>query len=740
MKNKFIYLLLFVALGLQAQEKPLTIEKIYSSGVIRTKGIQMMKWMKDDKTYSRIENNAEKNAQEIVSYDAETNARKVLVPAAWLADETGNTLRLQDYSWSNDNQKMLLYHNAQRVWRYPTRGDYLVLDMKTGKLQILGKGLPEASMMFAKFSPDGKYVAYVSRNNIYVEELATEKITQLTFDGSNDIINGTFDWVYEEELDCRDGFRWSPDSKNIAFWQSDTKGTGIFYLIDNVDSIYSRPIPLPYPKVGTTLSAVKAGIIPANGGRTQWIDIPGNPRENYLPRMDYIPGSDELLVHQFNRLQNTNTVWHVNATGQASVLFTETDKAWVDICDDVHWLDKNQSFTWMSERDGWRHLYKISRDGKKAQCITPGDFDVVDVAGIDGDKGWIYFTATQENYTQRYFYRASLGTKIKVEKVNDGGKKGQHSYQFSPTGKWAVHSFQNAEIPPIYSMVRFPDNKTIRVLEDNAEAKQKFDGLGLAKKEFVKADIGDIVLDAWIMKPKGFDPSKKYPVIVSIYGEPAGSTVQDSWSGGDMWHRYLAQEGYIVVSIDNRGANVPRGRNWRKSIYKKIGIINIADQAAGIQKMVQQYPYMDPERIGITGWSGGGSTTLNCMFKYPEIYKTGIAVAFVAHQKLYDATYQERYMGLPTGRQDDGFEVGSPVNHAKNLKGNLLIIHGTGDDNVHYQNCEILIDELVRHKKMFSLLSYPMRSHGIYEGENTSLHLRMAMDKYWKENLPPGAR
>jgi dipeptidyl-peptidase-4 len=733
LRSFLVAALLSLLLPLQAQEKSLSITDIVSSEVLQTNGIQMMQWMKDGRSYSRIEYSEIRQANEIVCYDAATNRRTVIVPAEWLTGENEQAPALQNYEWSADHRQMLLFHNAQRVWRYPTRGNYQVLDLTTGQRYALGKSLPGASLMFAKFSPNSKKVAYVSRNNIYVEDIATQKITQLTFDGSQEIINGTFDWMYEEEFDCRDGFRWSPDGNNIAYWQSNTKGTGVFYMINNTDSIYSRPIPLPYPKVGTTLSAVKVGIVPVVGGNTQWIAIPGDTRENYLPRMDYLPESNDLMVHQFNRAQNNNMVWFVQ-NGIAAPLFTETDDAWVDANNDIQWIDKAYSFTWMSERDGWRHLYKVSRDGKNFQCLTPGNFDVVSIAGMDEEKGFVYFIATEENFTQRYLYRASLSGKDKVKKIDAAGQEGQHAYRFSPTGKWAIHTFQNASTPPVYSMVQFPANKTIRVLEDNAAAKEKFMALKLSEKEFIKVDIGDIVLDAWMIKPNSFDPGRQYPVIVHVYGEPAGSTVQDNWAGGDLWHHYLAQEGYIVVSIDNRGANVPRGRAWRKSIYRNIGILNIADQAAAIKKMSAQYSFIDAGRIGITGWSGGGSSTLSCMFQYPEIYKTGIAVAFISHQKLYDAAYQERYMGLPTG-DDDAFERGSAIKYAENLKGNLLLVHGTGDDNVHYQHCELLLNELIRHKKMFSLLVYPMRSHRISEGENTSLHLRLSMDKYWKENL-----
>jgi dipeptidyl-peptidase-4 len=287
-------------------------------------------------------------------------------------------------------------------------------------------------------------------------------------------------------------------------------------------------------------------------------------------------------------------------------------------------------------------------------------------------------------------------------------------------------------------MVAFPKGNSVRTLVDNSSVKKVHDDMGLQYKEFVKVDIGEIVLDAWMLKPKDFDPTKKYPVIVFVYGEPASSTVQDNW-GANLFDQYLLQQGYIIVSIDNRGANVPRGREWRKSIYEKIGILNASDQAKGIVAMGKMFPYFDMTRIGIHGWSGGGSSTLNAMFQYPNIYHTGIAVAFVADQRLYDSIYQERYMGLPS-TSPDGFIQGSPITHAGNLKGNLLIIHGTGDDNVHYQNCEMLINELVRHGKLFSMLSYPMRSHGISERENTTYHLRMSMVDYFLTNLPAGGR
>jgi dipeptidyl-peptidase-4 len=612
-----------------------------------------------------------------------------------------------------------------------------VLNLLNGKLQQLGKGLEEATLMFAKFSPDGARVAYVSKLNIYVEDIASGKITQITKDGGDNIINGTFDWVYEEELDDRDGFRWSPDGKNIAYWQSDTKGVGTFYLIDNVDSNYSRPIPLPYPKVGTANSAVKVGVIPATGGKTKWVAVPGDPRNNYIARMDYIPGSDEVMIQQLNRLQNTNTVWVGNTKTMAlKNILTDKDSAFLDIHDNIVWLDNNRSFTWTSEKDGWEHLYKVSRDGKQMKLITKGNFDVVNINCIDPVGGYVYYIASPENYTQRYLYRSRLEGNGEAERMSPMNMPGQHSYQISADAKYAIHNFVNATTPPRISLIDVSTHKEIKLLEDNALLKKRVDELGLHPKEFFKVDIGDVVLDAWMIKPKYFDPQKKYPVIFHVYGEPAGSTVQDNWGTGDnLWHQYLANElGCVVISIDNRGTKVPRGRAFRKCIYRRIGLLAADDQAAAAKKIFTMYPFIDSAHTGIWGWSGGGQMSLHCIFRHGDVYKTAIAVSFVALQTLYDNIYQERYMGLPSDNVE-GYREGSPITHAKKLQGNLLIMHGTADDNVHYQNFEMLVNELIKNNKLFSMMSYPMRDHGINQGVNTTLQMRRTMEQFWKKNL-----
>lgn len=739
---KISLFVLFFTLCSEAQNNaPLVLEDIYKKNIYGQKGFGPVRWMEDNKGYSTLEKNKEVGGKDIVKYAAASGKRSVVVSASQLIPKgKKKPILISDYHWSANNSKLLLFTNTKKVWRYNTRGDYWLLDLDTGNLVQLGKDFPRSTLMFAKFSPDASKVAYVSELNIYVEDLTENKVTPITKDGGDNIINGTFDWVYEEELSCRDGFRWSPDGEHIAYWQSDTKKVGTFYMINNVDSIYSKPIPMPYPKVGTELSSVKVGVTAIDGGETKWFDMPGDPENNYLARMDFIPNSNEVMIQQLNRKQNTNKVWIGDTeTMKLTTILVEKNSGFLDVHDDIRWLNDEKYFTWSSERDGWLHLYKVSRDGKTVEPITKGEFDVVKINCIDPKGGYVYYIASPDNFTQRYLYRSRIDGKGKAERITPADNFGQNSYQVSNNAKWGIQVFQNAVTPSKYSLISLPDHKEKRVLEDNKVLKDKFDALGLNPKEFVKVDIGEEVFDAFMIKPIDFDANKKYPLLFYVYGEPAGSTVQDSWSGGDLWHQYMAQQGYIVMSVDNRGTKTPRGRDWRQSIYGQIGILAAKDQSEIATKILETYNFLDPERVGIWGWSGGGQMTLNCMFKYPEIYKTGLAVSFVSDQKLYDATYQERYMGLITENTKGYFE-GSPINFAQNLEGNLMIMHGTADDNVHYQSYEMLVNRLIKHNKMFSMMSYPMRAHAIYERENTSYHLRETMEVFWRKNLPAGGK
>ena len=725
--------LLTAALSLQAQPE-ITLEDIYVKGTFRARGVPQPTWTEDGRSYSAL------TGKGLVQVDAATLAEKVVVPmSAFVPEGADRPVIPEGYTWSDDKTKLVVYTNSRRVWRRNTRGDYWLLDVAAGTIRQLGKGLEPSRMMYGKLSPAGDKFAFVYYNNLYVEDLATGQRRPLTTDGDDVFINGNFDWVYEEELSCYDGWRWSPDGKKIAFWHSDTGGTGTFLMIDNIDSLYSFTIPLPYPKAGTTNSAVKVGVVDVETARTGWFPVPGDPRENYIARMEFVPGTDEVMIQQLNRLQNTNTVYYGNVnTLELKAFYGDHDDAFLNIHDNIVWLDGNKYFTWTSEKDGWRHLYRVTRDGKKETLITKGDFDVIDVLQIDPKGGYVYYMASPESAVEQYLYRSRLDGKGVAERVTPAGFTGTYSYNISPGAKYALCSYSNHATPRVYEMVTLPDHKTVRLLEDNAALKRVYASYGFRSREYFQVDIGEAVLDGWMIKPRDFDPAKKYPVIFNIYGEPASSTVQNSWSG-DYWNQLLAQQGYIVMSIDPRGTNNPKGREWRKCIYGKVGILAMADHAKAVRLTEKMFPFMDPERIGVWGWSGGGSSTAHLMFEHPDIYSVGIAVAGVYSQYLYDSIYQERYMGLPS-TNPEGFREGSPITHAAGLEGDLLLIHGTGDDNVHYQSLEMLVNELVKQGKMFSMMAYPMRTHGISERENTTMHLYQTMLKYWLEHLPAGGR
>jgi dipeptidyl-peptidase-4 len=744
----FVAVLLIGCLGhaVRADEKAsagrLSLERIFNSRDFVAESFGPARWMRDGRSYTTVEDSeAVKGGRDIVLYQAASGKKEVLVPATKLIPAgASEPLRIEDYDWSPDGKMMIVFTNGTRVWRQNTRGDFWVLDLATGGLRQLGAGFEPSTLQFAKISPAGRWAAYVRKNDLYSEDLETGRLVRLTHDGSETMINGTGDWVYEEELSLRDGFRWSPDGKFISFWQLDSSGIKDFFLINNTDSLYPRVIPIKYPKVGTMNSACRAGVVGAGGGPVVWMKVPGDPRDNYIARMFWTETSKEVVLEHLNRLQNTNEVLFCNAaTGDVRTVFVDRDEAWLDVMDDFRWLDKGSSFTWLSERDGWRHAYVVSAADGKARLVTPGAFDVVSVEMIDTKGGWMYYIASPDNPTQRYLYRVSLDGRGKAERLTPADTPGTHSYEISPNGEWAIHTFTTFDEPPVAHLVRLPRHAVIRELAPNNALIEAVRALDRKPVEFFRVDAGSgVLLDGWCIKPPDFDASKSYPLFIYIYGEPFGQTVVDKWGGNTyLWHLMLAQQGYLVVSIDPRGTPAPRGREWRKSVYRKVGIVAPADHAAAVRNLIARWPYVDASRVGIWGWSGGGQMTLNALFKSPRLYKTGMAVAFVCDQRLYDTIYQERFMGLPENNEE-GYREGSPVNFAKNLEGNLLIVHGTGDDNVHYQSFERLVNELIANNKMFSMMSYPNRSHGISEGKGTTLHLYETLTNFLNRNMPPG--
>ncbi len=714
------------------------------------------RWLREGESYTTLEASAEiPGAKDIVKYDTATGARELLVPATKLRPPGAKApLAIDDYSWSKDMKRLLIFTNTRRVWRVNTRGDYWVLDLATTRLQRLGGHAAPSSLMFAKFSPDGSKVAYVRDQNIYAEDLARGSIVQLTQNGSPTLANGTTDWVYEEEFYIRDGFLWSPDGQSVAYWQIDSSGESDFPLIYDTggpyDIVTQIPYPkfgvypqvkhIPYPQPGTTNPAARIGVVKASGGATRWMDVPGDPRDNYVPYLAWARSSRELVLQHMNRLQNTDDVLLADAqTGLVVQVYREHDDAWVDLVDDLRWVHKGKDFLWVSEKDGWRHVYLVSRDGKQSRLMTPGQFDVMHLEGVDRQETWAYYIASPHNAAQRYLYRSRLDGTGEEERVTPANLAGTHSYQFSPDFNWAIHTYSTIDLPPVTDLVTLPGHEVKRVLEDNQPLRSKIAQLFDPPTEFLTVDIGGgVTLDGWMIKPKGFDPAKKYPILIYVYGEPAGQTVLDQWpEERGLFHRLIADQGYIVASVDNRGTPAPKGRAWRKIIYGAVGVLSSQEQAAALLALEKTRPYIDGNRTAVWGWSGGGTNTLNLMFRKPEVYKVGMSVAPVPDQRLYDTIYQERYMGLPQ-QNAQGYREGSAINFAEGLKGHLLLVHGSGDDNVHFQGSELLINRLVELGKPFDMMDYPGRTHSLSEGKDTHYHLYSLLIRYLEEHLPPG--
>ncbi len=736
----------------------LTLKRIFADKEFNTDSFGPYEWLDGGDDYTSLVPGPPVAGQDdppkqLVKYNTQTGEGTVLVTAAEMTPAgAGEPLDVDDYDWSEDKSKLLLFANTVKVWRDNTKGDYWVFDMNSRSLRQIAKDATPSTLMFAKFSPNADKVGYVRENNIYVEDLQSGETTTLTSDGTVKLINGTFDWVYEEELGLQDGFRFSPDGNSIAYWQLDSNGIEDFYMINNTDETYPRLIPLPYPKVGTTNSACRIGVVPVSGGQTAWMKVPGEPRANYLASLEWVGDSKHLLLEQLNRLQNTRTLWRVDAaSGEPQSIFVDRDDAWVDVRAKFEWYKSDSHRLVLSETDGWRHAYRVSVSDGTTQLLTPGEYDVINLLGIDAGSGeqdatdgWLYFTASPKSAIHQYLYRVPRNGGP-AERVTPEAETGFHKYDVAPNGRWAIHTVSRLDQPPTTDLIALPSHQPVRMLEENKEVQERYAGLEMGVTEFFTVDVKDesgkpFKLDGWMIKPPSFDATKKYPVVVHVYTEPWGQTARDTWLGRNrgVWHQMLAQQGYVVLTVDNRGTPAPRGRAWRKSIYQKIGIVNIRDQAEAMKQIVE-WPFIDNDRVAVWGWSGGGSATLNLMFQHPELYKVGISIAPVGDQKLYDTIYQERYMGLPQ-QSPAGFEQGSPVTHAKNLQGKLLLIHGTGDDNVHYQNAEVVMNELIRHNRPFDMMSYPNRSHSINEGDNTSLHLYSLMTRYLKQNLPAGAK
>lgn len=715
-------------------------------------------WNKDGNSYTTVENNS------IVEVTLPALTKTPLVSADQLAP-LGLSGRERNtgargprgggelsYQFSEEHSKVLLLSKPVREY-HNTFYNAWVFDRKTSTLTPIA----QTHILNVKISPDGSKVAYVYNNNIYSVDITgastATPATALTTDGNDQLLNGWFDYAYSEELYCIDGFRWSPDSKSIAYWQNDLSKVGLFYMINNTDSIYPKIIPIPFSKVGEPIAKARIGVVTLATHTTKWMNIEGDPGSHYLARMEWTPDGNHLITQQFNRAQNNSKlVLSDPASGASKVIYNESDEAWIDLKafwshsggTDWDWIENGKAFLWVSERDGWRHIYRITLDGQET-LLTKGNFDVTSVSGCDEKKGYLYFGASPENATQRYLYRAALnpahgaGTSARAADAPvrvTPDLAGTHTYSLSPNGRWAQHSFSSHLYAPATEWIALPENKPL--VEADAISKHLTPTpLGKQTTFFQLTTTDGVTMDAWMIKPASFDSTKKYPIVFYTYSEPVGATVTDVASVARA-NFFNVDSGYIFISVEGRGAQTPKGRAWRKSIYKSVGWINVNDQAAACREILK-WAFVDKERVAVFGSSGGGSTTQNLLFRYPELYKVGLASAGVPNQLIYNTIYEERFMGvLPENR--DAYIKCSPITYAKGLQGHLLIMHGTGDHNVNYQGEEMLLNELIKYNRQFQFMPYPNRTHGITEGEGTIQHKTTLMANFLRQYCPPGGR
>ncbi|MCU0469341.1 MAG: S9 family peptidase [Arcicella sp.] len=710
---------------LTAQKKNITLEDIWAKGTFRSQSVQQINWMKDGAFYTALE------GDKIVKHQVSDGAAvETLFDVASSVENLGKKIAIEDYALSADEQKILISTESEPIYRRSSREDNYVYDFKTKKLVQLSKG---GKQMFATFSPDGLKVAFVRTNNLYMVDLATMTEKQITTDGKwNHIINGACDWVYEEEFSFARAFQWSPDSKKIAFISFDETKVPE-YNMQMWGKLYPTDYKYKYPKAGEANSIVTVSIFHLTDSKMAKVDI-GKETDQYIPRIRWTNDANTLSLNRLNRLQNRMEILHADAgTGKTDVILTEESKTYVDVenfADDVYYLSDNKSFVMSSEKDGFKHLYLYEITGKLIRQITTGNWEVADFYGIDEKSKTLYFTSTEMSNIERQLFSISLDGKLKKQLTSE---KGMNSANFSKDFKYYILQNSSASSPLKVSLHKAPTGQLVKVLEENTTLRKKLEEYNIAPKEFMTIKTSEnIELNAWMIKPTDFDPKKKYPVFMFLYGGPGSQQVLNQFDGANfMWFQHLAQKGYIVACVDNRGTG-GKGADFKKCTYLNLGKLEVKDQIEAA-KYWGSLPYVDKARIGIFGWSYGGYMSSNCLFQGADYFKAAIAVAPVTNWRFYDTIYTERFLRTPQ-ENAAGYDENSPVTYAKNLKGNFLLVHGTGDDNVHFQNSISLEDALIKANKQFQSFYYPNRNHGIYGGV-TRLHLYTMMTNFLEKNL-----
>lgn len=630
----------------------------------------------------------------------------------WLSDSSGYTVEERDPTTDQ-----------------PVRRSY---DVRTGLRTEAksGEGVPAGRGPL--LSPDGKSVLEFQEKNIFVRDLAGGQRTQLTKRSTDR------DLTYRNPV-------WSPDGKRIVFVESDSTHVRQRAVLTPDDPSYPGVRHNRFARVGEELAKLRIGVVDAAGMNVQWLPIESPAEGFYLGQVEWAGNSEEVLVEKFSRFRDQREFLLAKTDGTVRRIYHEANEAWAESSQGKNsgltWIRGGKAFVVVSETDGWRHAFLLSREGQELALLTPGNYDLIDRAVIDEAGGWYYFYASPENGTQKHLYRVPLGGSGRLERISPENQPGTHSYDFSPDAKWAFHTFSTMDSPPRVELVELSGHRVVRVLEDNRELREKMKSVVSHPTEFFQLTIGNgVSMDAWMIKPKDFDASKKYPLFIYVYGEPHAQTVLNEWGAAQIdFHRVVADLGYLVVSIDNQGTPAPKGAAWRRSIFGSLGPLSTEEQEAGLKELGRMRPYVDLARVGIWGWSGGGSNTLNAMFRKPDSYHVGIAVVPKPQPHLYNAWFQEIFMRTREVNPD-GYKRAAAINYAEGLKGRLLMITGSGETNTHIQIIEGLVDRLIELGKPFDYMVYPNRDHGLREGSGTLVHVRMLIIRYLLENLPPGAR
>ncbi|RMI25798.1 MAG: S9 family peptidase, partial [Calditrichaeota bacterium] len=716
--------------AMMAQKQALSLEDIFASDKFRGKTVADVQWLPDGSAFTFAEKNDRTGVPDIYRHEVATGRETRILEGAALRYE-GQPVNMSAYRTTGQQEYLLITGPVQQIWRHSYKAPYYLYHIRTGRLTALAGHDPD--LQNVALSPDGKWVAYVKENNLYVAEVATGKSRQLTFDGSENILNGVFDWVYEEEFGRADAFRWSPDGQRIAFWRTDQTRVKTFYLLDEMPH-YSRPIPLKYPKVGEKNALVQIGVVEVSSGEITWMDI-GDNDDIYIPRIHWTNSPTTLAIQRLNRKQNHLELLFADvSTGRTRVVLTDSSDTWVDVTDDFIFLKQRDRIVWTSERSGYRHIYLSDYRGWGTRQLTGGDWEVTAIIGVDEAGGWVYFYGKKESPIEQHIYRVRLDG-AGLEKIS--GPSGWHTAIFAPDFRHYVGYYSDVRTPTQVRLHR-ADGGEVRLLEENRIP--ALEAYRMVYPEFLTFRTSDgVELNAYMMKPADFDPSRKYPVLVFGYGGPGSQMVINRWGSGSrfrhvqrtLWHQLMTEKGYIVFCVDNRGTG-GRGKAFKDLAYGDLSRWAVHDQMEGA-KYLASLPYVDASRIGFWGWSGGGYLCCMLMLRAGDYFKTGVAVAPVSDFRNYDTIWTERYMGL-LPENEAGYEAANVLKYARGLKGHLLLIHGTGDDNVHPQNTLQLVNELIARNRQFDLMLYPNRNHRIHGG-NTQLHLFTLITGYFLEHL-----